>query len=65
MHMLAKLVYLVSKPIQVVAESVDFMLQPPDDLVSLFDVFLSLGFLADLLGLAFEMFGRFVHVGLA
>jgi hypothetical protein len=33
--------------------------------VSLFDVFLFLGFLADFLGLAFEMFGRFVHVGLA
>jgi hypothetical protein len=65
MLMLAKLVYLVSKPIQVVTESIDFVLQPADNLVSLFDVLLFLGFLADLFGLALEMFGRFVHVGLA
>jgi hypothetical protein len=64
MHAFAKFVYLVAKPIHVVSESADFVLQAVDDLVSLLDVHLLPGFVSDPFGFAFKMFGRFVHTSL-
>jgi len=63
-HTASKLVHLVLKPIQIVTESVDFVLQPADDLVSLLHVHMLPGLLTDPFGFALEVFGRFVHIGL-
>lgn len=55
MHAVVKLLCRISRLIHVVTELVDCVFQGADDLVSLLDVHLLAGFLADPFGRAFQM----------